>query len=144
MKVIFLDIDGVLNKHGWAERKDPWIEDSKLKLISKLCKETGAKIVLASNWRETWFEPMFYENDSTAIYWGHKKFDEMKIDVIGITPRVGSRGEEIKKYLLDNPNITNYVSIDDTVVDVEDFVRTNGEIGLTENDCKKAAHFLES
>lgn len=142
MKVIFLDIDGVLNKHGWAQKKSEWLEDSKLKLLSKLCNKTGAKIVFASNWRETWFEPMFYENKSTAIYWGHKKFDEYGLEVIGITGRVRTRGDEIKKYLYDNPQITNYVSIDDTFVDVENRVQTNGDIGLTEEDCAKASLLL--
>lgn len=143
MKVIFLDIDGVLNRRGWMVKKTPWLEDSKLKLISNLCKETGAKIVLATNWRETWFEPMFYDNETTAIYTGHKLFDENEIEVIGITDRIGSRGDEIKKYLLNHPEITNYVSIDDSIVEVDNFVQTEPEIGLTEEDCRKAASFLQ-
>ena len=42
MKVIFLDIDGVLNKHNWSKNKTPWMEDSKVELIGRLCKDTGA------------------------------------------------------------------------------------------------------
>ena len=77
MKVIFLDIDGVLNKHGWSQNKTSWMEDSKVEMIGRLCKDTGAKVVLASNWREAWFEPMFYENETTAIYKGHKLFKKI-------------------------------------------------------------------
>lgn len=52
MRVIFLDIDGVLNKHNWSQNKTSWMEDSKVEMIGRLCKDTGAKVVLASNWRE--------------------------------------------------------------------------------------------
>lgn len=143
MKVIFLDIDGVLNKHNWSQNKTPWMEDSKVELIGRLCKDTGAKVVLASNWRETWLEPMFYENETTAIYRGHKLFKKNNIEVVGITGRGENRSEEIKQYLKDNPNITNYVSIDDTIVDVDNRVQTNGDIGLTQFDCQKASQLLK-
>ena len=142
MRVIFLDIDGVLNKHNWSQNKTPWMEDSKVELIGRLCKDTGAKVVLASNWREAWFEPMFYENETTAIYKGHKLFEKNNIEVVGITGRGETRCEEIKQYLKDNPNIINYVSIDDTIVDVDNRVQTNGDIGLTQFDCQKAAQLL--
>ena len=54
MKIIFLDVDGVLNSDLWNEnhKKDIesgiLIDDEKVKLISKLIKLTGAKIVLHS------------------------------------------------------------------------------------------------
>ena len=62
--------------------------------------------------------------------------------MVGITGRGETRGEEIKQYLKDNPDITNYVSIDDTIVDVDNRVQTNRDEGLTQFDCLKAAQFL--
>jgi HAD domain in Swiss Army Knife RNA repair proteins len=53
MKVIFLDIDGVLNcDHTPNPRKFPYVVDKKLLArFKKLLSRTGAKVVLSSSWR---------------------------------------------------------------------------------------------
>ncbi|MBV8894765.1 MAG: hypothetical protein JO266_22780 [Acidobacteria bacterium] len=53
MKVIFLDIDGVLNsKQTPNPRKFPFIvDDALLKRLKHLLQLTGARVVLSSNWR---------------------------------------------------------------------------------------------
>lgn len=50
MKVIFLDVDGVLNsaQDGYSIRLKT---DSHLKLLQYIVKKTGAKIVLSSYYR---------------------------------------------------------------------------------------------
>lgn len=56
MKVIFLDIDGVLNsrtydrKRNWNEQTD--IDETRLPLIKEIVDATDAKIVLSSTWRQ--------------------------------------------------------------------------------------------
>ena len=52
MKVIFLDIDGVLNTNSDRE-----ISNDKLKLLSELVSKTGADVVLSSSWRYGWNQP---------------------------------------------------------------------------------------
>lgn len=60
-KVLFLDIDGVLNSNFWndshrAEISDgTLIDEEKIKLLAILVKETGAEIILHSGWR-FWFD----------------------------------------------------------------------------------------
>ena len=55
MKVIFLDIDGVLNsgaydrRRNWNELTD--IDESRLPLVKQIVDQTGAVIVLSSTWR---------------------------------------------------------------------------------------------
>jgi hypothetical protein len=53
MKVIFLDIDGVLNcKKTPNPRKFPYVVDRKLlRRLKRLLDRTGAKAVLSSTWR---------------------------------------------------------------------------------------------
>src|SRR5436305_6195221 len=53
MKVIFLDIDGVLNCSKTPNPRDfPYIVDKKLLArFKKLMDRTGAKVVLSSSWR---------------------------------------------------------------------------------------------
>ena len=52
-KVIFLDIDGVLNCGRTPNpRKFPYVVDTRLlSRLKKLLDRTGAKIVLSSSWR---------------------------------------------------------------------------------------------
>jgi hypothetical protein len=53
MKVIFLDIDGVLNCANTPNpRKFPYVVDKRLLTrLQRLLKRTGAKAVLSSSWR---------------------------------------------------------------------------------------------
>ena len=59
MKIIFLDIDGVLNSDEYFEKTvhlniqgiESEIDIEKVKLLKKAIDETGAKVVLSSTWR---------------------------------------------------------------------------------------------
>ena len=111
MKIIFLDIDGILNcedayRSGecqyqewiWEDgRKDhyqrfcSWSKD----LLNKLIDETGAKIVISSTWRMSGIEFM-------RKVW---ELEGMSGGIIGITPSLRTqgisipRGMEIKYFL---------------------------------------------
>ena len=56
-KVIFLDIDGVLNSNFWNDSHQREISDGtlvdedKIKILALLVKRTNAKIILHSGWR---------------------------------------------------------------------------------------------
>jgi hypothetical protein len=119
MKVIFLDIDGVLNVM-YPERDEygsifhPHLVDN-LKMIIDA---TGAKLVISSSWRHS----------GEIIMKEMWKFRNLPGEVIGITPwfiddeprdeklsfkEEAERGREIDAYMKDHPEITNYVIIDD-------------------------------
>ena len=53
MKIIFLDVDGVLNCATTKERVRDllFVEDRKVQLLKELVDETGATIILSSTWR---------------------------------------------------------------------------------------------
>ena len=59
MKVIFLDIDGVLNSDDYidiaknSQGIERHIDIDKVKLLKKAINETGAKTVLTSSWRNS-------------------------------------------------------------------------------------------
>lgn len=58
-KIIFLDIDGVLNSARYERirtENDGNIDESRLPLLQKIVDETGAEIVLSSTWRLHWSE----------------------------------------------------------------------------------------
>ena len=61
MKIIFLDIDGVLNSSEYRKRMgrkyySEIIDRSKMPLLKKIVEATGAKIVLSTSWRKFWNE----------------------------------------------------------------------------------------
>lgn len=66
MKVIFLDIDGVMNCYvqgfNWEVRKDrvPMIHDDLVERLNRIVAETGAYLVLSSTWRlaSDWHDTM--------------------------------------------------------------------------------------
>ncbi len=116
VKIIFLDIDGVLNcenayKKGECQYVE-WINHRGDKdhhqsfcswskeWLNKLIDETGAKIVISSTWRHSGIEYM-------QSIWKHEK---MSGEIIGITPDfrwkaegyTPPRGCEIDKWLEDN------------------------------------------
>lgn len=56
MKIIFLDIDGVLNSKEFFQNRQPTqglneIDEEKVKLLQQIVQATNAKIVLTSTWR---------------------------------------------------------------------------------------------
>ena len=65
-KVIFLDIDGVLNFERWYQNVDGRnpgnlngeegdLDPECINRIIKICNETGAKVVISSDWRISWY-----------------------------------------------------------------------------------------
>ena len=103
MKVIFLDIDGVLNCDKTPNpRKLPYVVDKKLVTrLRKLLDRTGAKVVLTSTWR---IDPIGLY---AAKHW-HVPF----MDAVPDMPK-RPRREEILTWLKQHPKVSRYVVIND-------------------------------
>ena len=119
MKIIFLDIDGVLNsraydrKRNWNEQTD--IDETRLPLIKEIVDATNAKIVLSSTWREHWNRvPNRCKEDGRYI---NKTFAKYGLTIYDKTPNLGisaMRRDEIQKWLNDAQEIVeSFVIIDD-------------------------------
>lgn len=151
MKVIFLDIDGVLNVYpqGRDEFGDIFHEHF-MKNLQTLIKETGAKIVVSSTWRMNGLSEI-------KRMW---KYRNLSGDVIGVTPifEIVPRGKEIHAWLVDHPEVVKYVIIDDDTDMLEHqmdyFVKTSDNIdhedcvdvgyGLTKKCTEQAIKILNS
>jgi hypothetical protein len=103
MKVIFLDIDGVLNcKNTENPRKFPYVIDLALPdRLRGLVERTEAKIVLTSTWR---LDPI-----------GRLAARHFAVPFIDCSPDMpeAARHEEIKTWLAENPDVDRFVVIDD-------------------------------
>ena len=142
MKVIFLDVDGVLNsaQDGYSIRLRT---DSHLKLLQRIVKKTGAKIVLSSSWR-IGFTPA--SRNLLA------RFKEYGLELMDCTPELPAscRGDEIRQWLTDNVynyDIENFVILDDEANMAEftdkNLVQTDTNIGLQKQDAVECIKMLK-
>lgn len=132
MKVLFLDIDGVLNSHrsvvalnGYPHDVTPaglaQFDMIAVSLLRGLCKAGGIKVVLSSTWR--------LDKDWERIG------PTLGLPIIDRTPILwGARGKEIASWLDDKP-VERYAILDDDSDMLPEqtpyFVKTQHEDGLT-------------
>ena len=145
MKVIFLDIDGVLNFCGSATFDSGCISE-----LKHIIAETGAKLVLSSSWKEAISQP---ENSSEMERRTLRLLlDDPELPFIGITPDIApdDRGKEVQAWLDAAPEmVESFVILDD--IDYEfpekfpnNFVKTAGFTGrgLTSVHASRAIQIL--
>lgn len=135
MKVIFLDIDGVLNTNSDRE-----ISNDKLKLLSELVSKTGAEIVLSSSWRNWRNHPKTNTPGSFITNWKNKFLDN-NLSITLTTEPEGPKNLSIEKFIIQH-DVKCFVVLDDQNVFDKNLVQTDAEQGLTQSDCQRAAHLL--
>lgn len=118
MKIIFLDIDGVLNSFEYRKRMGrkyytEIIDRSKMPLLKRIVDATDAKIVLSTSWRKFWNEGE-KQLDSIGEYI-NTVFMEFGLSVYSKIPVIENvgRGEEILAWLDGKRYIDGYVILDD-------------------------------
>jgi len=167
MKIIFLDIDGVLNSVDFAERNykktgkgllmsdflDPFAVDGMKKFLDK---HPDIRLVISSSWR-------YGDVHETVDFFRRNGMSPLADYVIGDTPRSysGERGKEIQWFLehigtdvmgdfiIDNDiKVDRYVIVDDEDFDMLDFqkenhlVKIDSQYGITNNDYDKIEKIL--
>jgi hypothetical protein len=144
-KVLFLDVDGVLNSsrtchvhggpselggkpkgngfpHSFDEKNMLKFDHTAIGLIRQLCIETDCSIVLSSSWRI----------GRTA----HEVANGLDLPIFDVTPSLaGVRGSEIQHWLDRHPEVETYAIVDDDSDMLEShkdyFVQTDGQEGLS-------------
>lgn len=164
-KIIFLDIDGVLATPEYLKDGQWALNPEKQKLFAQVLAETNADIVLSSSWRQNTLEETKTHMDNEGFLFTDKlvgitirAYQWMERGT-GIHLSI-PRGVEIKQWIDANIHSDNgknwnrqklgkdytYVILDDEgdmLLEHEDnFVKTDSEIGLTENDIQKAILIL--
>ena len=122
MKVIFLDVDGVLNTHYtkvMTAEESVFVEDKKIAILKEIIDRTGAKVVLSSSWRigwvhlelgaDDWCSKDFIELREKLLEFGIELYDKTVV----FDKYMRRRGDEIKKWLDEHEDIEGYVIIDD-------------------------------
>lgn len=130
MKVLFLDIDGVLNDTAWLrytathcsgkslEDSGYWsymVNPASVQLLNLLLDETGAAVVVSSSWRRSIsLETLRHILTSRGLK--HKVLDVLPLED---DLNVEFRGEVIQKWLDKHPEVTHHVCLDD---DIDEFM----------------------
>ncbi|MHB8407765.1 MAG: HAD domain-containing protein [Acidiferrobacterales bacterium] len=158
MKVIFLDIDGVLNSDQWFKvigrpctEWEDHIDPQAVLLLNLIIEKTGAKIVLSSSWRAIWAERDLAKNAAEEMTKVLSRAGGFLGEIVGCTPFLWSaeRGLEIAKYLEDHwQEIEEYVAIDDiTLMDplpASNVVTTSWATGMLPADADRAIRILSA
>lgn len=165
-KIIFLDIDGVLNYTQWyiSDRnpgnlfgQEGEIDPECVKRIVDICNITGARIVISSDWRVSWpgcrirLEnagfPRGFIIDKTPEHMMRMltRRDYMLMDDDEIEGC--SRGGEIKEWVDTHEDTYDYVIIDDRIDFTDEqkrlhFVHVDSNVGFTDDDKAKALDIL--
>lgn len=123
-KVLFLDVDGVLNS---SRDEHETLNNASMQYLRSVIDQTNCKIVVSSNWR---FDPKLmallfsteYLKPSDA-YPGNFR-----------TSQLNHRGLEIQQWLLNHPDVTDWCIVDDTLdflpYQRQKLVLTNRSYGL--------------
>lgn len=169
MKVLFLDIDGVLNGHEWDDvAKSCNIRRECVQHLNRVVQETGCKIVVSSAWRY-----MVHGGAMTLLGFGYMLRTHGLLGhsqaIVGLTRKdeestdpqhvpVDERAKQIREWVqwwdddgrfrssVDLDRVTTFVAVDD---DDDGFashgvpaVITDGGTGLTEADADRLIDML--
>ena len=132
MKVLFLDIDGVVCLHkdkDW-DNEEEIFDAACCRKLQEIVSATGCKLVLASSWR-------LFPESIRSMFRQFKPFGITRENFLGRTPLRGERGDEIMAYLKKRPQIEMFVAVDDErfysrAFPQDRLILTKPESGITE------------
>ena len=156
MKIVFLDIDGVLNSREYDRTRDKSkltnIDETRIPFVKQIVEQTGAVIVLSSTWRMHWNNDK-NKCDEDGLYM-IDIFGKYGVEIYDKTPDLGyfvDRPDEIKQYLIElGEEVESFVIIDDYRYgwgDLSDrFVRTDPyrSLGIDAETVEQAVKILNN
>ena len=155
MKVIFLDIDGVLNCVETKEKCKAYvgIDDKMVSWLKRIVEATGAQIVLSSSWKHDW-EPINKEAQNEFGFYVDRALKKHSLTAIDKTYESNSehRGEGIIQWVRTH-EVDSFIILDDEWYDFKElglqsrvikteFYDENG--GLTDDHVELAIELLNS
>ncbi len=162
-KIIFLDIDGVLNSNFWNGEHQREISDGtlidleKVKLLRQIIDKTDAKIVLHSGWR------FWFDSDAKPIRKEALRLvgmlEQEKLGIYDVTPDFSTeeikrtrkfslvKASEILAWVEAHPEVSSWIVLDDLDLHSEEIekhqIKTNQETGLTQENVEQAIRLLQ-
>lgn len=140
MRVLFLDVDGVINSEATLQKCgggilgiDPYLAF----LVGKISLAIpDLKVVLSSSWRH-------FEH-------GREQVEEQCVSIFDVTPGLGFgtiRGDEIRAWLDSHPEVEKYAILDDNSdmrpEQFNNFFQTSWKTGITEEVVQEVIDHLK-
>jgi hypothetical protein len=150
MKVVYLDLDGVLNDHkpnpnGYNSLKRECVEE-----FNRILEEVpDLRIVISSAWRYMHPEAMTLKGFEYLLLTHGIDCKDRGLGFTKKDEEIPTRGGQIVDYIKQLPTMTNYVILDDMAFDfaemgLKNFIQTNSDMGLTWYDAERAIHRLQN
>jgi hypothetical protein len=146
MKVLFLDIDGVLNSEYWfvnrPEKEGLYtqVDPVAVAILSRVIKETGCTIVVSSTWRKVHRDDIVPVLTAAGLLYTGSWY---------YTPILyKQRGYEIQQWLSEHPDVIAYAIVDDDSdmlpEQLVNYVQTDWRIGLDDTAAGKIIGILNN
>lgn len=143
MKILFLDMDGVLNTPLVFQRiddrvkvwPDEYVEADQIARLNRIVAATGCKGVLSSSWRHA------FKLDEMNAFFGRVG---ITLELIDTVQNARTRGTEILNWLKAHPEVTRYCALDDMLMEelLSMQVHTRGWRGLVDEDVEVVISIL--
>ena len=156
MKVVFLDVDGVITHQHYEGKEREGLDPEKIKLIARIVKDTGAFVVLSSSWR------LSYDQQTGGKAWDYIILEnclaEAGIEIYDITTRIPfssslgwrrTRPLEILDWIVEH-KVNSFAILDDDEWDFarygldKHWVQTSSEFGISALDTRLATNLIEN
>jgi hypothetical protein len=138
MRILFLDIDGVVNGDETLRRNRHFIDPQLAAIVRGILTDVpGLRLVLSSAWR--------------YIAFGRRAVERRIAPCYDVTPILHDttleRGHEIEAWLIEHPEVARYAIVDDDSGmlphQLPNFFRTSTVTGITQEIADRVvAHFL--
>lgn len=157
MKVIFLDIDGVLNFDG-TEARAPngcdGIVDRLVKKLKTIIDNTNALVVLSTDWKDAWTQSAADVSDLSPV--GQYMVKKLRRHGVHITSKISDkypnelRGTAIMEWIATHKSVESWCVLDDVYFDdylnymeiSKHIVLTDPKVGLTDDNVTYAIDIL--
>lgn len=121
-KIIFLDIDGVLNNEETAFETGIKIDEQKVRILKHIVEETGAELILSSSWKRGYcfFLSDGLKSKDPAFRLLYDSLAKVDLKISGVTPISNESGPsarplEIREWLNRFYRVFSYVILDDDI-----------------------------
>lgn len=150
MRIVFLDIDGVLNyPRIWGQSAGPDPEQAicgiLTKRVSAMVEATDAYVVICSTWRRG------YSLARLQQLLALRNFENATTRIVDVTPVLNRpRQDEIVAWLDDHPDVTHFVILDDDTAEdgrwdkvIDHWVKPEWGTGISEKEIEQARQILQ-
>ena len=145
MKIIFLDFDGVLNNlKSITDRQ--MFSPPNMENLKRIVDETDAQFCLSTSHRYIPFSLAMFDMVCQKIGIQNRIYGKTKdnVEKASMVQGAQQRVQEIREWLEQHPEVSKWVVLDDMDMKIDNFIRTNYLLGLTEDDATNAINILNS